>query len=271
MAILDCTKIINSIKNEVRNKMKEDSSMAIVRVGSRPADVAYEKSVITKMSELSINCKSIVLDKDITNKEFIKQFTSINNDNFIKGILVLAPLPNHLDSDMIAELINPQKDLDGISKENILKVYEGHNEKYAPCTPHAVIKILDYLDIEYKGQNIVIVGAGNVVGKPLANILVNKQATVTICNEHTKNLEEHTKKADILVSATGVAHLINNNHVKEGAIVIDVGISLNKEGQIVGDVNTEVADKVKYLTPVPNGVGTITTYLLAERVVESTL
>lgn len=268
MAYLDCSNIINDIKDRVGLRNFE-VGMAVVRVGENPADIAYEKSVIAKMKRLEIECYSFQYPQDITHDKFIEELKKINEDEKVSGILVLAPLPAQIDMDIVKEVIAPNKDLDGINITNIMDVYEKGTKECAPCTPQAAIEVLDYLGLEYEGKNICIIGSGQVVGTPIANILIKKMATVSVCNVFTKNVREFTKNADVVISATGVANLLDETYFDNpNAIVIDIGISM-LDGKITGDVQTNVADKVKYVTPVKEGIGTITSYLLALRVVNN--
>lgn len=267
MAYLDCSNIISDLKKEI-GLHNFEIGMAIVRVGERGADIAYEKSVIAKMKRLEIECYSFVYPQDISHDDFISELEKIDNDPKVSGILVLAPLPKQINSDRIKYAVSAAKDLDGIAVDSIIDVYENGNKAAAPCTPQAAIEVIEYLNLVYREIKVTIIGSGQVVGIPLASILMKKKATVSICNS-TSDIKRYTKDADVVIVAAGSPNLIDESYFEnKDAIVIDIGISI-LDGKISGDVQSEVADKVKYLTPVKEGIGTITTYLLALRVVNN--
>lgn len=217
--------------------------------------------------ELGIDEVEYVFDEKSKTEDILEVIEKLNNNDEIDGILVQLPLFKHLDESKIIDSIVPEKDVDGFSAVNVGRLYSGKSS-VVPCTPKGILTILKELEPDLAGKNAVVVGRSQIVGKPMAALLLNQDMTVTICHSKTTNLPEHTRNADILIVATGVPHLINDTMVKEGAIVIDVGMNRLKD-RLVGDVNTEVVDtKAKYVTPVPGGVGLTTVFSLAQNVVE---
>ncbi|MDR1782041.1 MAG: bifunctional 5,10-methylenetetrahydrofolate dehydrogenase/5,10-methenyltetrahydrofolate cyclohydrolase, partial [Bacilli bacterium] len=218
---------------------------------------------VKKFKELDIITILCTYPIDIDNEIFLDEIRKLNNDDTIHGIIVLRPLPLHLDDDAIASNLVSYKDIDGLSYTNIARVFSQENKGIVPCTPQAVMRILDYLKVNLKGKNVTIVGAGMAVGRPLAIMMLNERATLTICRSLTKDLVKECQNADILIAAAGVKHLIKKEHVKKDAIVIDVGINV-EDNKIYGDVAfDEVKEIASAISKVPGGVGSITTYILA--------
>lgn len=261
--------VIESAKNIV-SKMKNKPQLVIVLVGNDPASEVYVKKKIEKAAAVGINAKLEKLDEKTTHDQLIKLIEKLNNDREIDGFIVQSPLPKQIDQLKVTEAISPKKDVDGWTSTNIGKMILGMSETFLPATPMGVMKMLDYYKIEVKGKHVVVVGRGNVVGKPLSYMLLAKDATVTICHSKTKNIKEHTTKADILIAATGKANLITEDMVKIGASVIDVGTS-RVNGKIVGDVDFENVIKKANCSPVPGGVGPMTVSMLISNVVEAAL
>ena len=217
--------------------------------------------------ELGIEEVEYLFDEKSKTQDILEVIEKLNNNSEIDGILVQLPLFKHLDEAKIIDSILPEKDVDGFSVVNVGRLYAG-KPSVVPCTPKGILTILKELDKDLKGKNAVVVGRSQIVGKPMASLLLNEDMTVTICHSRTTNLPEHTRNADVLVVATGVPHLIKESMVKEGTIVIDVGMNRLKD-KLVGDVDTEAVDKVaKYVTPVPGGVGLTTVLSLAQNVIE---
>lgn len=260
---------IESAKNIV-SKMKNKPQLVIVLVGNDPASEVYVKKKIEKAAAVGINAKLEKLDEKTTQDQLIKLIEKLNNDREVDGFIVQSPLPKQIDQLKVTEAISPKKDVDGWTSTNIGKMILGMSETFLPATPMGVMKMLDYYKIEVKGKHVVVVGRGNVVGKPLSYMLLAKDATVTICHSKTKNIKEHTTKADILIAATGKANLITEDMVKTGASVIDVGTS-RVNGKIVGDVDFENVIKKANCSPVPGGVGPMTVSMLISNVVEAAL
>ncbi len=244
--------------------------LAIIRVGEKPDDMSYERGATKKMDKIGFRCTSFVFDADIDNDSFQKEFDMINDDDDIDGILLLRPLPKHIDEKSILDRIDPRKDLDGISAVNMAKVYSGDESGYAPCTAEAVIEMLDFAGVDLKGKNVAVVGRSLVIGKPVSMLLMKKNATVTICHTKTVDMPGICKKADIVVAAAGVAKMINESYIGENAVVIDVGINVDEEGKLCGDVDFErITDTASMATPVPGGVGSVTTSVLAKHLMKA--
>lgn len=265
-------KISENLIKEINDLSKEGITpkLAIVRVGARPDDLAYERGALKRCQTIGIETEVIELEENITQEEYIKAVHKLNEDEKVNGILTFRPLPKHLNEDIIKYEIDPNKDIDCFNPINISKILENDKSGYPPCTPTAVVEILKYYDVDLSGANIVVLGRSMVVGKPVSMLLLNENATVTICHSRTKNLPEITSNADILVAAVGKANMVKEEYIKDGAIVIDVGINVDDEGNLCGDVDTNnVLDKVSMITPVPGGVGSVTTSILASHVVKA--
>lgn len=241
--------------------------LTIVRVGARPDDLAYERGAKKRMELVGIRCEVLELPEDISQEEFENQFRQVNEDPKVHGILLFRPLPSHLDEEPVRQMIRPEKDVDCMSPVNIAKVISGDETGYAPCTPEAVMKMLEHYQIDIKGKKVTVVGRSMVVGKPLAMMLLKKHGTVTICHTRTKDLAATCREAEILVAAAGKAKMISADMVGEGAVVADVGINVDEEGNLCGDVDYEaVQETCGYISPVPGGVGSVTTSVLAAHV-----
>lgn len=241
--------------------------LAVILANDVEASRIYVSRKRKLCEELGIDEVEYLFDEKSKTEDVIEVIEKLNNNDEVDGILVQLPLFKHLDESKIIDSILPEKDVDGFSAINVGRLYEG-KPTVVPCTPKGILTILKELEPNLAGKNAVVVGRSQIVGKPMASLLLNQDMTVTICHSKTTNLPEHTRNADVLVVATGVPHLINDTMVKEGAIVIDVGMNRLKD-KLVGDVNTElVAEKAKYVTPVPGGVGLTTVFSLAQNVVE---
>lgn len=255
--------------NELKAKNIHPKLM-IVRVGERQDDLSYEKSAVKRMEKCGIEWEVIALPADINQDNFIEKLKSVNEDNTVHGILLFRPLPKQLDENVIKYIISPEKDIDCFNPANVAKVVEGDETGFAPCTPTAAMEILKYYNIELKGKRAAVVGRSLVVGKPMAMLLLGENATVTICHSRTEELDKVTQEADILVAAIGKAKMITQDFVKKNAVVIDVGINVDEEGNLWGDVDTELCiEKSSFITPVPGGVGSVTTAVLAKHVLKA--
>ncbi|MGB4438817.1 MAG: bifunctional 5,10-methylenetetrahydrofolate dehydrogenase/5,10-methenyltetrahydrofolate cyclohydrolase [Sedimentibacter sp.] len=244
--------------------------LKIVRVGEREDDLAYERAAVKRMAACGILCEVLTLPLDISQESFIKELKAVNEDKKVHGILLFRPLPKQINENDIKFIISPEKDIDCFNPTNVAKVLEGDESGFPPCTPSAAMEILKYYNVDLKGSNAVVVGRSMVVGKPMAMLLLKENATVTICHSKTSNLPDTCKKADILVAAIGKSNMISGDFVKNGAVVIDVGINVDDDGNITGDVKTqECLDKASLITPVPAGVGSVTTAVLAKHVIKS--
>ncbi|CEN90454.1 bifunctional 5,10-methylenetetrahydrofolate dehydrogenase/5,10-methenyltetrahydrofolate cyclohydrolase [Paraclostridium sordellii] len=265
-------KISEGLIKEVNNLVTEgiNPKLAIVRVGARADDLAYERGALKRCKTIGIETEVVKLDENINQEEYIKVLHKLNEDKKINGILTFRPLPKHLNEDEIKYHIDPKKDVDCFNPINTAKIVENDESGYPPCTPTAVVEILKHYDIELSGANITVIGRSMVVGKPVSMLLLNENATVTICHSKSKNLPEISSKSDVVVTAVGKAKMINHDYIKDGAVVIDVGINVDDEGNLCGDVDTDdIMDKARMLTPVPGGVGSVTTSILASHVVKA--
>lgn len=265
-------KISEGLIKEVNNLVTEgiNPKLAIVRVGARADDLAYERGALKRCKTIGIETEVVELDENINQEEYIKVLHKLNEDKKINGILTFRPLPKHLNEDEIKYHIDPKKDVDCFNPINTAKLVENDESGYPPCTPTAVVEILKHYDIELSGANITVIGRSMVVGKPVSMLLLNENATVTICHSKSKNLPEISSKSDVVVAAVGKAKMINHDYIKDGAVVIDVGINVDDEGNLCGDVDTDdIMDKARMLTPVPGGVGSVTTSILASHVVKA--
>jgi len=238
--------------------------LAIIRVGERQDDLAYERGALKRFEGLGIAVKVSVFPEDISQDEFEAEFKKVNEDANVHGILLFRPLPKSLDENAILRIIDPEKDMDCMCDTNIAKVFAGDESGYAPCTPEGVVELLKHFEVPLKGSKVTIVGRSMVVGKPLAMLLLKENATVTICHTRTADLAAECKAADILIAAAGKAKMIAAEHVNEGTVVIDVGINVDDEGNLCGDVDFEAVEPLaSMITPVPGGVGSVTTSILA--------
>lgn len=241
------------------SKLDKKPSLAVIIVGEDPASKIYVNLKKKKAIELGINSKVIELAYETTQNELLSIIDQLNKDETINAILVQLPLPKHIDKNAILEKITPLKDVDCFNPYNAGLISTGNVPYVYPCTPNGIIKLLEYYNISIESKDIVVIGRSNIVGRPMAQMFINKNATVTLCHSKTKNLSEITKKADILVSAVGQKKLITSEMVKKDAIVIDVGMNRSLDNKLCGDVDfTNVREKTSFITPVPGGVGPMT-------------
>lgn len=266
--------VADVIKNEcldfVGKRNGEMPALAILRIGQRAEDISYEKSVKKSFIDFGLEVKDYELPEKVSNEEFRQTFDFLNNDPEIQGILIMRPLPPQIDEDYVIRNLKPEKDVDGITHENIAGVMRGEKTAFAPCTAQAVVEMLKGYQIELAGKQVVVLGRSMVVGKPLSMLLLQENATVTVCHSKSENLKELTKQADILVVAIGKAREIGSSYIKEDAVVIDVGINTDKEGKLCGDCDYEtMSTKASALTPVPGGLGVLTTAVLAKHLIQA--
>lgn len=244
--------------------------LAIIRVGENPDDMSYERGAVKKMESFGLQVQSYVFPGDMSDDAFKREFQAINQDESIDGILLLRPLPKQICEADIEKMIDPSKDLDGISPANIAKVFAGDTSGFAPCTAEAVIEVLKAYDILITGKKVTIVGRSMVVGKPLSMLMLKENATVTICHTRTVDLPKTCRDAEILVAAAGRARMLNADYVGQDAVVIDVGINVDENGTLCGDVDFDSLEGVASMaTPVPGGVGAVTTAVLAKHLVQA--
>ena len=270
MNILDGKKcsqeILDKIKEKVdalKNSNKRVPGLAVIIVGNNPASKIYVNSKVKACEKVGFYSKAIFLDENISQAELLENIQALNNDKNIDGILVQLPLPKHLNEDEICNTIDTSKDVDGFKAENLGKVMLGKEDGMVPCTPQGIMYLLDSIkDINLYGMNGVVIGRSNIVGKPISSLLINRGVTTTVCNSRTKNIEDVLRNADIIVAALGKPKFLKENMVKEGAIIIDVGIN-RVDGKLCGDVDFENVSKLaSFITPVPGGVGPMTIAML---------
>lgn len=268
--------VADSIVLEVKKGVEELKlknifpKLMIVRIGERKDDLSYEKAAIKRMEACGIAAEVTVFDRDIGREEFAEGLKKINDDASVHGILLFRPMPEQIDENAVKYIISAEKDVDCLNPINVAKIAEGDRTGFAPCTPTAAMELLKHYNIPIMGKRAVVVGRSLVVGKPMAFLLLNENATVTVCHSKTENLSQVCSEADILVAAIGRSEMIDAGYVKEGAAVIDVGINVDEEGNLTGDVNTEkCSEKAGYITPVPAGVGSVTTAVLAKHVLKA--
>ncbi|MBU5438231.1 bifunctional 5,10-methylenetetrahydrofolate dehydrogenase/5,10-methenyltetrahydrofolate cyclohydrolase [Tissierella sp. MSJ-40] len=270
----------NAVAAHIKDNMRKDieelkksnktPTLAILRLGNNPGDVSYERSIIKNCEAIGIKSEVYEKDENIGTDEVVNALKELNDDNSISGILVFRPLPKHIDEEKIRSTISPEKDVDCMHPLNLENIFEGNMGGFAPCTPKAAMKILEYYNVPLEGKNVVVINRSMVVGKPLVMMLLEKNATVTICHSRTKNLYEITSKADVVITALGKAKYFDEKYFNENSVVIDVGVSLDSEGKLSGDADYDkVSHIVKMITPVPGGVGSVTTSILLSQVVEA--
>ena len=244
--------------SQLKEKYGKPAGLAVVIVGNNPASQVYVKNKIRACENVGFYSENIELDENISEKELLQEIDRLNKNDRINGILVQLPLPAHINELKIIDSISPEKDVDGFHVSNIGKMVIGDETGFLSCTPYGIMQLLEEYKIEIAGKDAVIIGRSNIVGKPMALMLIQKGATVQVCNSNTKDLRKKLNKADIIIVAAGVPKLLKKEDVKEGAVVIDVGIN-RVDGKICGDVDyEEVAEKTSYITPVPGGVGPMT-------------
>lgn len=264
-------KVRSNLKIEVENLKEQgiNPKLAVIMVGNDGASAVYVRNKSKACDEIGIAFEEFLLKEETTREELLGLIEELNKRDDVHGILLQSPIPKHLDIREAFNAIDYRKDVDGFHPINVGKLAIGE-DSFVSCTPAGVMKMLEEYGIEIQGKNAVVIGRSNIVGKPLAQLLLNANATVTTCHSKTQNIEEIASRADILVAALGKAKFVTGNMVKEGAVVIDVGINRNEEGKLVGDVNfEEVEPKASYITPVPGGVGPMTIAMLMTNVVKA--
>ncbi len=266
-------KVSDGIKEYVSKELETLSfvpKLAIVRVGENPDDMSYERSATKKLKSFGLDVASYVFPQDISDEAFKKAFKDINEDDEVTGILLLRPLPRTINEKDIENMIDPKKDLDGISPINIAKVFAGDTTGFSPCTAEAVIEVLKAYDIKLTGKRVTVVGRSMVVGKPVSMLLLKENATVTMTHTRTVDLKKTCSDAEIVVAAAGRAKMLNSDYCGQDAVMIDVGINVDENGKLCGDVDYATLDgKASAATPVPGGVGTVTTAVLAKHLIQA--
>lgn len=257
--------IADKMRTDLREKIiknKDQVTLAVILVGNDPASLSYVRGKEKACAQVGIQAKTYTCDQNITERELQALIKKLNNDSDIDGILVQLPLPKHINSTKVIQSISVAKDVDGLTVENVGRLY-CKEPTFVPCTPLGIMAILNFLPIKLAGKHAVVVGRSELVGAPISRLLLEANATVTMCHSYTKDLSFYTKQADILIVAVGKPQFINAQDVKKDAVVIDVGVNRQANGKLCGDVNlASVLDKVSYITPVPKGVGPMTITML---------
>ena len=249
-----------------------EPTLCMVRVGDNPSDMSYERGAAKRCETLGVACKQIHLPEDVSQEELLSVIEDVNQDPAIHGLLLFRPLPKHLDQALIENALDPAKDVDCMTDLSMSGVFTGKQIGFPPCTPQACMEILDHYGYDCTGKKAVVIGRSLVVGKPAAMMLIKKNATVTICHTRTKDMPAVTRDADLIIVAAGRAGVIGADYVREGQTIIDVGINVNAEGKLCGDVDfAAVEPVVDAITPVPGGVGTVTTSVLVGHVADAAL
>ena len=271
MTIIDGKKVAAFVKDSIAAEVRENGykpGLAVIIVGNDPASRVYVNNKEKACAYCGFTSREYALAEDTTQGELIALIEQLNNDDEIDGILCQLPLPKHIDEKAVIEAITPSKDVDAFSEVDVGKVMIG-NYAFSPCTPAGVMELLKFYDIPVSGKNAVVIGRSNIVGKPMAMLLLHADATVTLCHSKTEDLPGICRRADILVSAVGRIGAVTADMVKEGAVVIDVGINRNAEGKLCGDVDfVSARQRASWITPVPGGVGPMTIAMLMENTVE---
>jgi len=273
--IIDGKEIAKRKKQEIAVEVEElkksgvTPGLAVIIVGDNQASQTYVRNKQKTCKELGMHSVMIEYKETVSEEELLRKIEQLNVDDSIHGILVQLPLPGHISEMKVIETISPEKDVDGFHPVNIGRMMIGQ-EAFLSCTPYGILVLLKETGIDLEGKEVVVVGRSNIVGKPVGQLLLNENSTVTYCHSRTKGLEQRTQSADIIIAAVGKAGFITKNHVKQGAVVIDVGINRNSEGKLCGDVAfDEVKEKAGYITPVPGGVGPMTITMLMYNTLKS--
>ncbi len=272
---LEVAKSLNeSIQNDVASLKERGISpcLCIIRVGERADDLSYEKGAAKRAESVGVELKRTTLPADASQDDVLMAIKAANNDDSVHGILIFRPLPKHIDDNAVKAAIAPEKDVDGITDASLTGVFTGNGTGFAPCTAQACIEILRHFGIETLGKRAVVIGRSLVIGKPVSMMLLQENATVTICHTKTRNMSEICREADILIAAAGKAGTVTKEFLREGQTVIDVGINVNSEGKLCGDVMFDDAvGTVGAITPVPGGVGSVTTSVLLRHVLDAAM
>ena len=269
----DAARALTEQLHEQAEELKKNGTepcLAILRVGAREDDLSYERGALKRCEKVGITVRQVVLPEDAGQQELMDNIRSLNEDERVHGVLMFRPLPKHLDDEAARRALDPRKDMDGITDGSLAGVFTNTAVGYPPCTAQACLEILKFYNIPLSGKRAVVVGRSLVVGKPAAMMLDRENATVTLCNSRTQNLPEVCREADVVVVAMGKMGFIGAEHLRAGQVVVDVGIHVNEEGKLCGDVRFGEAEPVvEAITPVPGGVGTVTTSVLVSHVVEA--
>ena len=274
--IIDGKALAKKIRENLKKECEELKQkgiipkLAVIMVGDNPASKVYVKNKSKACEEIGINYEEYLLEENTTQEQLIDLIQNLNKDKTVNGILLQSPIPDHLNINQAIKAITYSKDVDGFTPSSIGKLMIGE-DTFISCTPYGVIKMFEEYNIDLTGKNVVILGRSNIVGKPLLQCCLNKNATVTVCHSKTKNLIEYTKRADILIAAIGKSKFVKKEMLKDGVVVIDVGINRGEDGKLTGDVDFDEVEKIaSYITPVPGGVGPMTIAMLMNNVIKAT-
>lgn len=265
-------KIKENLRLEIENSKAKgiEPTIAVVRVGENDSDISYERAIVKVSESIGLNVRLVGLEEKASTEELEKTLIDLNNDTNVHGILMFRPLPKHIDQDIMQNIIAPEKDVDAMNPINLEKIFEGDPTGLEPATPRAAVEMLKGHGYELEGKDVVVINRSMVVGKPLAMMLLQENATVTICHSRTKDLKAHTKRADYVITALGRPAMLDKSYFTENSVVIDVGVGTTADGKLSGDANyDDVKDYVSAITPVPGGVGSITTTILLSQVVKA--
>lgn len=269
----EVTAVLNEkIRKQVQELEKKGITpkLAFVRVGDRPDDLSYERGASRRCEMLGVFCERYVFDEQCAQEELMDRIRQLNADDSVHGILLFRPLPRHLKEEEVTELLCPQKDVDGVTAASMAGVFMGREQGFPPCTAQACMEILDHYGIDCQGKKAVVVGRSLVVGKPVAMMLLKRNATVTVCHTKTEDLPSVVQEADLVIAAAGCPAMLDDTCVSKGQTIIDVGIHVNEDGKLCGDVLYEKAEPMaEWITPVPGGVGSVTTSVLVGHVAEA--
>ena len=260
-----------NMKNEVTELKQKGLTphLTVILIGDDPASHSYVRGKEKASAEVGISSEIIRMDKTVDQKTLLTKIAELNKDENVHGILVQLPLPNHIEEQKVIEAIDPAKDVDGFHPINIGRMMVGQ-DAFLPCTPYGIIEMLKSKNIEIVGKHVVVMGRSNIVGKPMGQLLLNENATVTYCHSKTQDIKSYTKKADILIVAVGKANIVDASYIKDGAVVIDVGVNRTEEGKLTGDVDfDDVKEVASFLTPVPKGVGPMTITMLLSNTIKA--
>ena len=274
--IIDGKALAKKIRENLKKECEELKQkgiipkLAVIMVGDNPASKVYVKNKSKACEEIGINYEEYLLEENTTQEQLIDLIQNLNKDKTVNGILLQSPIPDHLNINQAIKAITCSKDVDGFTPSSIGKLMIGE-DTFISCTPYGVIKMFEEYNIDLTGKNVVILGRSNIVGKPLLQCCLNKNATVTVCHSKTKDLIEYTKRADILIAAIGKSKFVKKEMLKDGVVVIDVGINRGEDGKLTGDVDFDEVEKIaSYITPVPGGVGPMTIAMLMNNVIKAT-
>lgn len=274
-SLIDGKAIASSVREKIKNETDElkkngiTPGLAVIIVGNNPASRVYVNNKKKACEQVGFNSYEYALKEETTTNELLELIDKLNNDNNVDGILCQLPLPGSIDENAVLNAISPDKDVDAFHPVNCGRLFIG-NQKFLPCTPAGIMEMLKYCDIDVSGKNCVVIGRSNIVGKPMAMLLLQNNATVTICHSKTKNIADFTKNADVIVVAVGKEKFLTEDMISDGAVIIDVGMNRNAQGKLCGDVDFEnVSKKASWITPVPGGVGPMTITMLLKNTLTS--